>query len=33
MNQTILQEAKAMQEQISSYRQWLHAHAETGFAL
>lgn len=33
MNQTILQEAKAMQEQISYYRQWLHAHAETGFAL
>lgn len=29
----ILQEAKALQEEIRSHRLWLHAHAETGFDL
>lgn len=33
MNQTILNEAKQLQEQIVAHRQWLHAHAETGFGL
>ena len=29
----ILQEAKALQEEIKSHRLWLHTHAETGFDL
>ena len=29
----LLQEAKAMEADIISHRRWLHAHAETGFAL
>lgn len=29
----IMQEAKALQEEIRSHRLWLHAHAETGFDL
>lgn len=34
MNKEILlQEAKAMEADIISHRRWLHAHAETGFAL
>lgn len=30
---TLLTEAKALQETIVQHRRWLHAHAETGFAL
>lgn len=30
---TILQEAQLLKDTIIDHRRWLHAHAETGFAL
>ena len=32
-NTTLLEEAKSLQEELVRHRRWLHAHAETGFAL
>ena len=33
VNQNILNEARQLQEDLLAHRRWLHAHAETGFAL
>ena len=33
LKEQIMQEAKAIQQDIQSHRRWLHAHAETGFDL
>ena len=33
LKETILAEAKALENEIVAHRRWLHAHAETGFGL
>ena len=32
-NAALIEESKLLQNEIVSHRRWLHAHAETGFAL